>query len=122
MAGEWGEMRFSARSAGALAYLVVFGSIVAYSAYTYALQKLPLSLVSTYSYINPVIAVLLGWFVLAEPLDWRVGAATAIILSGVALVKTSPKELAALWARRRAWRERRVAARDADDSLGVACE
>jgi drug/metabolite transporter (DMT)-like permease len=121
-AGEWGEMRFSTRSAGALAYLVVFGSIVAYSAYTYALQKLPLSLVSTYSYINPVIAVLLGWLVLAEPLDWRVGAATAIILLGVALVKTSPKELAALWARRRAWRERRVAARDADDSLGVACD
>ena len=117
--GEWGEMRFSTRSAGALAYLVVFGSIVAYSAYTYALQKLPLSLVSTYSYINPVIAVLLGWLVLAEPLDWRVGAATAIILAGVALLKTSPKELAA---RLRAWRERRVAARDADDSLGVACD
>ena len=120
--GEWGEMRFSTRSAGALAYLVVFGSIVAYSAYTYALQKLPLSLVSTYSYVNPVIAVLLGWLVLAEPLDWRVGAATAIILLGVALLKTSPKELAALAARLRAWRERRVAARDADDSLGVACD
>ncbi|HEX6623474.1 MAG TPA: EamA family transporter [Pyrinomonadaceae bacterium] len=120
--GEWSEISFSARSAGALAYLVVFGSIVAYSAYTYALQKLPLSLVSTYSYINPVIAVLLGWLVLAEPLDWRVGAATAIILLGVALLKTSPKELAALWARLRAWRERRAAARAADDSLGVACE
>ena len=122
VAGEWGEMRFSTRSAGALAYLVVFGSIVAYSAYTYALQKLPLSLVSTYSYINPVIAVLLGWLVLAEPLDWRVGAATAIILAGVALLKASPRELAALAARLRAWRERRVAARDADDSLGVACD
>jgi drug/metabolite transporter (DMT)-like permease len=122
VAGEWGEMRFSTRSAGALAYLVVFGSIVAYSAYTYALQKLPLSLVSTYSYINPVIAVLLGWLVLAEPLDWRVGAATAIILAGVALLKASPRELAALAARLRAWRGRRVAARDADDSLGVACD
>lgn len=122
VAGEWGEMRFSTRSAGALAYLVVFGSIVAYSAYTYALQKLPLSLVSTYSYINPVIAVLLGWLVLAEPLDWRVGAATAIILAGVALLKASPRELAALAARLRAWRGRRVAARDADDSFGVACD
>ena len=94
--GEWSDIRFSVRSATAFVYLVVFGSIVAYSAYVYALQKLPLSLVSTYSYINPVIAVLLGWLVLAEPLNWRVGVATATILAGVALVKTSPRELALL--------------------------
>ena len=46
------------------------------------MQKLPLSLVSTYSYVNPVIAVLLGWLVLSEPLDWRDGAATAISSCG----------------------------------------
>lgn len=119
--GEWGRIGFSPRSTGALLYLTVFGSIVAYSAYTYALQKLSLSLVSTYSYFNPVIAVLLGWLILAEPLDWRVGAATLIILLGVALIKTSPKELAALLARLRDWRERRRDARDADKTLGVAC-
>ncbi|HWS53560.1 MAG TPA: EamA family transporter [Pyrinomonadaceae bacterium] len=94
--GEWGEMRFSARSAGALAYLVVFGSIVAYSAYTYAVQKLPLSLVTTYSYINPVIALLLGWLLLDESLGWREAVGGFIILTGVALVKTSPKELGRL--------------------------
>ena len=80
---------FSARTLGAFAYLVVFGSLVAYSAYTYAIQNLPLSLVSTYSYVNPVIAVLLGWLLLGEPMGWRVVAATAVILSGVALVKAA---------------------------------
>ncbi len=99
VAGEWRAVHFSARSLAAFAYLVVFGSIVAYGSYTYALQKLPLSIVSTYSYINPVIAVLLGWAVLAEPLGWRVITATSIILGGVALVKTAPKRLPATAAR-----------------------
>ena len=103
--GEWSGMRFSARSAGALAYLVVFGSIVAYSAYTYAIQKLPLPLVSTYSYVNPLVALALGWAVLGEALGARELAAATVILLGVALVKTSPKELARLLAR---LRERRV--------------
>jgi drug/metabolite transporter (DMT)-like permease len=93
LAGEWGEIRFSARSLGSLAYLVVFGSIVAYSAYTYAIQKLPLSLVSTYSYVNPLVALVLGWLILSEALGWRELIAAAIILSGVALVKASPKSL-----------------------------
>jgi drug/metabolite transporter (DMT)-like permease len=93
LTGEWSEVRFSARSVTAFAYLVVFGSIVAYGSYTYAIQKLPLSIVSTYSYINPLIAVLLGWLVLSEPLGWRVIAATSIILGGVALVKTAPRRL-----------------------------
>jgi drug/metabolite transporter (DMT)-like permease len=92
--GEWHTLHFSARSAAAFFYLVVFGSIVAYGCYTYAVQKLPLSLVSTYAYINPVIAVLLGWVILSEPLGWRVVGATAIILLGVALVKTASKRTA----------------------------
>jgi drug/metabolite transporter (DMT)-like permease len=101
LAGEWSGMRFSARSAGALVYLIVFGSIVAYSAYMYAIQKLPLSLVSTYSYFNPLVALLLGWLVLSERLGWREAAAALVILFGVALVKTSPKELAQLFTRLR---------------------
>jgi drug/metabolite transporter (DMT)-like permease len=93
VAGEWKVLNFSGRSLAAFAYLVLFGSIVAYGSYNYAMQKLPLSLVSMYSYINPVIAVLLGWLVLAEPLGWRMLAAMAIILGGVALVKTAPKRI-----------------------------
>jgi drug/metabolite transporter (DMT)-like permease len=111
LAGEWSAMRFSARSGGALMYLVVFGSLVAYSSYTYAMQKLPLSLVSTYSYFNPLVALVLGWLVLSEPLGWREGASALVILLGVALVKTSPKELSLLWARVR--EARRVSRQDA---------
>jgi drug/metabolite transporter (DMT)-like permease len=90
--GEWKDVHFSPRSLGAFLYLIVFGSIIAYGSYTYAVQKLPLSLVSTYSYINPVIAVLLGWVVLSEQLGWRVVAAMLIILCGVALVKGGRKK------------------------------
>jgi drug/metabolite transporter (DMT)-like permease len=93
--GEWGELRFSARSLGALAYLVVFGSIVAYSAYMHAVQKLPLSLVSTYAYVNPLVALALGWLVLGERLGAREAIAALVILSGVALVKTSPRSIVA---------------------------
>ena len=93
-AGEWGEISFSARSLGALSYLIVFGSIVAYGAYTYAIQKLPLSLVSTYSYVNPLVALVLGWLVLGEALGWREFTAAAVILFGVALVNASPEALA----------------------------
>lgn len=88
--GEWVSLDFNGRSLGAFLYLVVFGSLVAYTAYTYAIQKLPLSLVSTYSYINPVIAVLLGWLLLNEPLGWRVAVGAGVILCGVAVVKGAP--------------------------------
>jgi drug/metabolite transporter (DMT)-like permease len=92
--GEWHTLRFSPRSAIAFSYLVIFGSIVAYGCYTYAVQTLPLSLVSTYAYINPLIAVILGWAILREPLSWRVLISAAIILAGVAMVKTAPKRRA----------------------------
>jgi drug/metabolite transporter (DMT)-like permease len=117
--GEWGAMRFSGRSAGALLYLVVFGSIVAYSAYMYAIQKLPLPLVSTYSYVNPIVALVLGWLVLSEPLGWREGGAALVILLGVALVKTSPKELAQLVSR---LRHSRSMKRDAERANVAACQ
>jgi drug/metabolite transporter (DMT)-like permease len=95
IAGEWRVLRFSVRSFSAFAYLVLFGSIVAYGSYTYAMQKLPLSIVSMYSYINPVIAVLLGWLILSEPLGWRMILAMGVILCGVALVKSARRETAA---------------------------
>jgi drug/metabolite transporter (DMT)-like permease len=123
LSGEWGGMRFSGRSAGALVYLVIFGSIVAYSAYMYAIQKLPISLVSTYSYVNPLVALGLGWLVLSEPLGWREAGAALVILLGVALVKTSPKEVAALLTRLR--RARRAPSRGEAQThvtQGAACK
>ncbi|HVT44768.1 MAG TPA: EamA family transporter [Thermoanaerobaculia bacterium] len=88
MLGEADEFRFSTRSLIAFLYLLVFGSIVAYGAYVYALSKLPTSTVSLYAYVNPTVAVVLGWAILGEPLGWRSFASMAIILSGVALVQS----------------------------------
>ena len=90
--GEWSSVHFSGKTFAALTYLIVFGSIVAFSAYNYAIQKLPLSFVSMYSYINPVIAVILGWVLLSEPLNWQIALATTVILCGVALVKSKKEE------------------------------
>jgi drug/metabolite transporter (DMT)-like permease len=85
--GEWQELAFTPRSLAAELYLVVVGSWAGYSAYIYALKYLPISTVMLYSYINPVIAVLLGTLVLDEPFGWRVIAASALVLAGVAIVR-----------------------------------
>ena len=78
---------FSARGFSALLYLVFFGSIGGYSAYAYALDRLPVALVSIYTYVNPIVAVILGWLFYREPFGVREAVATATILTGVAIVK-----------------------------------
>jgi drug/metabolite transporter (DMT)-like permease len=78
---------WSGRSIGAVAYLVVFGSIVGYSAYIIALERLPVSVVSIYNYVNPVIAVFLGWLFFREHIGLQEVTAMLIIFFGVALVK-----------------------------------
>jgi drug/metabolite transporter (DMT)-like permease len=82
-----GEVRWSARGVGALVYLVTFGSIVGYSSYVVALQRLPVALVSLYNYVNPVVAVILGWLFYREPFGAREAVAMAVIFCGVALVR-----------------------------------
>jgi drug/metabolite transporter (DMT)-like permease len=74
------------RSLVALAYLVVFGSLIAYSAFTWLLSVAAPGRVATYAYVNPVVAVLLGWLLAAEPFGWRELAASAVIIGGVALI------------------------------------
>ena len=93
-AGETSRFHPSTRSLLALAYLTVFGSIIAYSAYTYALSKIRVSTMSLYAYINPVVAVLLGWLILHERLTPVSIAAMVIILAGVAVVQTAPRHAA----------------------------
>jgi drug/metabolite transporter (DMT)-like permease len=83
-----GPVAWTARSLGGFLYLVAFGSIVGFSAYVYALDHLPVSVVSLYSYVNPAVAVALGWLVYSEPFGWREAAAMTVILGGVALVTT----------------------------------
>jgi len=80
-------IQWSVRGTVAVAYLVVFGSIVGYSAYLYTLEHLPVSIVTVYNYINPVVAVFLGWMFYREPFGLRELAAMGIIFTGVALVK-----------------------------------
>ena len=81
---HWGGL--SAESLGAFAYLIAIGSIVAYSAYTWLLQHAPVSKVSTYAYVNPVIAVILGMVILNERLTAVSLVAAAVIVAAVALI------------------------------------
>jgi drug/metabolite transporter (DMT)-like permease len=87
--GEWRALSFSARSTAALVYLVMVGSIAGFVAYIYALRHIPVSTVSLYAYINPVIAVVLGAIVLGEPFGARIVLAAALVLTGAGLVRLS---------------------------------
>jgi drug/metabolite transporter (DMT)-like permease len=78
---------WSARGVGALLYLVFFGSIVGYSAYAYALDRLPVAIVSVYPYVNAVVAVALGWLFYRERFGAREALAMAVIFAGVGVVK-----------------------------------
>jgi drug/metabolite transporter (DMT)-like permease len=89
--GEWPALRFSARTAGALAYLATIGALGGFVAYTYALRHLPVSLVSLYAYINPVIAVALGVALMGEPFNSRMAVAAALVFVGVAIVPRPSK-------------------------------
>ena len=100
--GEAGDVdpgSFSTRSLSAFAYLIVFGSLLAFTAYTWLLQNAPISTVATYAYVNPVIAVALGALVLSEEITLTVLVGTvAIVLSVAAVVR---RETDATQARRR---------------------
>ena len=76
----------SAISVAAWAYLIVFGSLAAFSAYTYLMSNAAPAKASTYAFVNPVVAVLLGWSVAGEPLDVRSAAAIAIIVGAVMML------------------------------------
>jgi drug/metabolite transporter (DMT)-like permease len=84
--GDWAHLTFTWRTIAAMAYLSIAGSLIAYSAYIYAIQHLPLQLVSLYAYINPMIAVALGTLLLNEPLSARVIVAAALVFAGTWIV------------------------------------
>jgi drug/metabolite transporter (DMT)-like permease len=79
----------SLKSALAVGYLIVFGAIVAFTAYVWLLRVAPPVLVSTYAYVNPVVAVLLGWAFAGEPLTAGTLISAAVILAGVALITSA---------------------------------
>jgi drug/metabolite transporter (DMT)-like permease len=87
--GEWARVdpgQVSARSLGALAYLVVFGSLIAFVAYVFLLRHVTPARVGSYAYVNPVVAVFLGWALASEPVTLRTIVAAGIILTGVVLI------------------------------------
>lgn len=89
LTGEWTRLdlaEVSLKSVLALAYLIVFGAIIGYSAYVWLLRVSTPARVSTYAYVNPVVAVLLGWLLAGEIFTLRMAIAAAIIVAGVALI------------------------------------
>ena len=94
---EWSQLHFTARTLAAMIYLTVAGSIVAYTAYVYAVKHLPISTVSLYAYINPLIAVALGSLLLGERFSFRIIIAAGLVLAGIAVVRgvQSPRATAA---------------------------
>lgn len=81
----------SMKSVLALGYLVVFGALIAFTAYVWLLRVAPPVLVSTYAYVNPLVAVFLGWALAGEPITRGTLIAAAVILAGVALISSAPK-------------------------------
>jgi len=77
-----------------LGYLIVFGSVVAFTAYTWLLQQCPPALVATHTYANPVVAVLLGWLLAGELLNVRIVLASAAILGAVVLIRRGERDVA----------------------------
>ncbi|MEJ5225531.1 MAG: EamA family transporter [Anaerolineales bacterium] len=87
--GEFGRFDpggVSLRSLGGLVYLITFGSLGGFVAYGWLLKNAPISLVSTYAYVNPIVAVFLGNLLAQEPLNGRILAATGIIIGSIALI------------------------------------
>ena len=100
--GEWTHFAvagITAKAWGGLLYLIVFGSIIAYLAFTWLLSIRPPALVSTHTYVNPVVAVLMGWFVAHEPITPMQVGALFLILAGVMLVNKKPSATEAVTVR-----------------------
>jgi drug/metabolite transporter (DMT)-like permease len=91
IAGEWTRIRLdqvSFNSMIAWLYLIVFGSLVGYTSYIWLLKETTASRVSTYAYVNPIIAMFLGWAIAQEPITLRNVVAAIIILTSVVIITT----------------------------------
>jgi drug/metabolite transporter (DMT)-like permease len=95
--GEWHGFHasdVSARSWMGLAFLIVFGSVIAFTAYTWLLQQCSPALVATHTYANPIVAVLLGWLLAGEVLSARLGLAAVVILGAIVLIRRGERAAA----------------------------
>jgi drug/metabolite transporter (DMT)-like permease len=87
--GQFQKTHWTRPALTGIAYLIVFGSWIGYTAYIYLLEHVPTPKVATYAYVNPIVAVFLGWIILHEQVDAYMLVGTAIIIASVALVNTS---------------------------------
>jgi drug/metabolite transporter (DMT)-like permease len=97
LAGEGRQLHLaavSARSWIAIAYLILFGSGIGFTAYVYLLKKSTAARVGTYAFVNPVVALFLGWLGAGETITLRTALAAAVILTAVLLVITAPHKTA----------------------------
>jgi drug/metabolite transporter (DMT)-like permease len=93
VAGQYvNPLNANADALWSLLYLIVIGSLLTYSAYVFAVSKLPPTLVSVYAYINPIVAIVLGWLLLHEEISYNVVIGTAITLGGIYLVNREFKK------------------------------
>lgn len=84
--GAWDPTTTTSRSVGALIYLIICGSIIGFSAYNWLLRRQSLVAVSSYAYVHPIVAILLGWLLAGEPVTPRIGLAAALIVVSVAIL------------------------------------
>ena len=93
---DYSKIQWNNQVIGSLLYMIMIGSVAAYACYSYAIKKLPMTLVSLYAYINPIVAVILGWLILSEKLNLQIALAIAVTVAGIYLVnrgyqlKTNP--------------------------------
>jgi drug/metabolite transporter (DMT)-like permease len=99
--GELPKINLEMKGFLSLAYLITVGSWVGYGSYIYAIAHLPLSLVATHAYVNPIVALFLGWLILDEELNLQIVIAAVVILVGVSIVRHGS-------AQRKGWESRRT--------------
>ncbi|WP_051533713.1 EamA family transporter [Desulfitibacter alkalitolerans] len=88
LTGEAAHVQITPVALAALLYLIIFGSVIGYSAYIYLLKVIPPYKAVTYSYINPVVAIILGFIVLGEPINLEMALGAVVIIAGVLLVQS----------------------------------
>lgn len=93
---DYSTIHWSGEVITALIYLIFVGSILAYTCYSYAIKHLPMTLVSLYAYINPIVAVVLGWIILHEKLNFRISIGIVITVAGIYIVNRG-YQLRDLW-------------------------
>ena len=93
---DYATIQWTSNVLYSLVYLILVGSVAAYACYAYAIRKLPITIVTLYAYVNPIVAIVLGWLVLGEKLNLRIAIAIGVTLAGIYIVNKG-YQLRNLW-------------------------